>query len=134
MANCSICGTTVHCGNGCGILCTSDCDFCSVWCEPTTLSARIEGVMTRVNRKTGDLQIGVGETVELPDADIPSYSDQEELRVCFQDLPRASLAHLLGNNLRRAVRAAAGKEDERISGSDEGTVAELAAKYSLIVE
>jgi hypothetical protein len=65
---------------------------------------------------------------------MPSYSDQEHLRVSFNDVPRGSLAHSLGNHLRRTVRVAAGNEDERISGSDEGTVAELAAKYSLIVE
>jgi hypothetical protein len=90
--------------------------------------------MIRVNKNTGELRIAVGQPLELPDSDIPRYSDQEELRISFYDLPRASVAHLLGNHLRRTVRVAPGKEEERISDSDEGTVAELAAKYSLVLE
>jgi hypothetical protein len=90
--------------------------------------------MMSVNRKTGDLQIGVGTPGELPEVEWPTYSDQEHLKVSFNNVPCGSLAHSLGNHLGRTVRVAAGNEDELISGSDEGTVAELAAKYSLIVE
>jgi hypothetical protein len=126
MADCSSCGITLHCGSGCSIFCSADCTLCTVHCA--------HQAMISVNRKTGDMQIGVGTPGELPELEMPSYSDQEHLRVSFNDVPRGSLAHSLGNHLRRTVRVAAGNEDERISGSDEGTVAELAAKYSLIVE
>jgi hypothetical protein len=136
MADCSVCGWTVHCAGGCGLICHSNCEHCSYFCSETHLSQQegTGGVLIWANRKTGDLHIGVGTPVELPELEMPSYSDQEEIRLCFHDLPRASLAHLLGNHLGHTVRAAAGEADERISGSDEGTVAELAAKYSLILE
>ncbi len=128
IAICSACGITVTCGNTdhCTIICSRDCTFCSIHCG--------HAVILSNDRKTGDRQIGVGTPDELPEFEMPSYSDQEHLRVSFNNVPRGSLAHALGNHLRRTVRVAAGNEDERISGFDEGTVAELAAKYSLIVE
>ena len=128
IAICSACGDTVTCGNSdhCTMICSVDCTLCSIYCGPS--------VILLDNRKTGDRQIGVGTPDELPEFEMPSYSDQEHLRVSFNNVPRGSLAQALGNHLRRSVRVAAENEDERISGSDEGTVAELAAKYSLIVE
>jgi len=142
MANCGgICGINITCSDGCGVVCTVECDDCTQWCEPTTLAgpsgAPNEDVtIVRVNRDAGDVRIGVGKPAELPLPDRPRYSsDQEELRVAFNDLPRSSVARLLGHHLGRTVRVAAETtEDERISDSDEGTVAGLAAKYSLVLE
>jgi len=136
MADCGgICDIEISCSDGCGVVCTGECDDCTQWCEPTNVrSARIEGVMIRVNRKSGALRVVVGPQPELPDSAMPRYSEQEELRVRFHDLPRSSVARLLGTHLRRTVRVATGEEDERMSGFDEGTVAELAAKYSLVLD
>ena len=33
MANCSACGTTIHCPGGCGVICWDSCAHCSAWCE-----------------------------------------------------------------------------------------------------
>jgi histone H3/H4 len=92
------------------------------------------GVLLRVSKKTGDVQIRVANFDELPKAGAKKYSDQDKVRVCLHELPRASVARLMGYHLRRTVRAAAAKEDERISGSYTGTVAELAARFSLVLE
>jgi hypothetical protein len=55
-------------------------------------------------------------------------------KLCFNDIPRSSLARLIGNMHPRAVRARDGKGEERLSGQSTGTVAELAAQYDLLVE
>jgi hypothetical protein len=142
MANCGgICGIEISCSNGCGVLCTVECDDCTQWCEPATVEnpsgpLNDDVTIVRVNRNTGGVRVEVGKPTELPVPDLPRYSsDQEELRVAFNDLPRSSVARLLGHHLGRAVRVVAETtEDERISDSDEGTVAELVAKYSLVLE
>ncbi len=137
MSSCEGCGIHIECPDGCGVFCTSDCTDCTQWCEPTTVEADqgtlAEGVMTRVNRETGDVRIRVGNAVDGTAPELPTYSEDEELRASFDDIPLASVALLLGELLGRTVRAAE-REDERVSGSERGSIAEIAAKYSLVIE
>ena len=140
MSRCSGCGMDISCPDGCGLFCTSDCSDCTRWCEPTHVredpvsERRGEGTLIRTNKHTGEERVIVGSLAELPASDLPPYSDQTDLIVSFNDIPRASVARLLGYLLGRSVRTAPPNEDERISGSYEGTVAEIMARYSLAFE
>ena len=140
MSSCSGCGIHISCPQGCGVFCASDCSDCTQWCEPTTVredassGERGQGTLIRIDRTAGETRIRVGSLADLPYSDSPRYSEQTELHVCLQDLPRASVARLFGYLLGRTVHTAAEGEDERISGSDRGTIAELVARYSLAIE
>ena len=144
MATCSgVCGIHIDCGDrGCGILCTSDCTDCTQWCEPTHLPAvsmggiRSPGVLVRVIEQAEDarVRIWVGEAAERPNADAPKHPENTEFRLSFHDLSRAGLARLLSSMHTRPVRSPEGDDAEKLSGTASGTVADLAAKYSLIVE
>jgi hypothetical protein len=140
MAHCGgICGIELDCPDGCGVFCPSDdCVDCTQWCEPTTVENTSgflkEGVMIRVDRSTENLQISVETPDKISDSGLPKYPDTQELSISFHDLPRSSIARLLSHGLGRSVRAVTERQDERISGTDKGTLVELAAKYYLVVE
>ena len=139
MSECGgICGITINCPNGCGVFCTSDCTDCTQWCEPTTLPAFTEaspGLLIRITRGAdGGAQVRVGEEANRLDANRRTYSDDTQFKLCLNDIPRSSLARLIGHMHPRAVRARDGKDEERLSGQAVGTVAEIAAKYDLLVD
>jgi hypothetical protein len=93
-------------------------------------------VSIRGTRQAGNAGVRVrfGEDADKPDADTPRYSGSVEFRLCFNNVSRASLARLLSSMHTRPVRAPGGGGAEKLSGSASGTVADLAAKYALLVE
>jgi hypothetical protein len=125
MSSCGgICGIEIDCPNGCGVFCTSDCTDCTQWYEPTTLPAFDEasagespGLMIRITRGPGGgAQVRVGEAANRLDANRRTYAETITFKLCFNDIPRSSLARLIGNMHPRAVRARDGKDEERLSG------------------
>jgi hypothetical protein len=56
------------------------------------------------------------------------------MRFCLKDLSRRGLAQLLNLVHPGTVRAAEVDAEETVSGSATGTLADLVAQYSLIVE
>jgi hypothetical protein len=66
-------------------------------------------------------------------SDAPKYSADTQFRVCFKDLPRRSLAYLLGSMYDGTLRSSSEKGAERVSGRCVGTLNEIAAKYDLQV-
>ncbi len=82
----------------------------------------------------GGAKVVVGEAANRLGANRRTYPEDTQFRLCFNDIPRASLARLIGNMHPRAVRARDGKAEERLSGQATGTVAELAARYELVVD
>ena len=68
------------------------------------------------------------------DKPITPHDDDKRFELCFKDLPLASLARLLGSMSKRRVFASADKAEQRLSGGGTGTVSELAAKFSLLLE
>lgn len=97
---------------------------------------RSPGVLVRVTKANGEpmVRIRVGEEAEKPAADMPRYEADAEFRISFDDITRGGLARLLGNMYVGKVSAPEEGEGERLTGSDRGTIPDLAAKYSLLVE
>jgi hypothetical protein len=84
MANCEQCGYTLECHAGCGIFCRNDCTDCILWCEPH------DHVMVMRREEQGDGARTRVSTTEGLDraAGAPRYSEDEEFRVCFNQLSR----------------------------------------------
>jgi len=134
MATCSACSVTVECNDGCGVMCVDDCGTCTFWCEPTTLPAdsAYKGTLVQLVRAAGGTTVvRVHEDLDKP---IAPHDDDKRFELCFKDLPLASLARLLGSMSKRRVFASADKAEQRLSGGGTGTVSELAAKFSLLLE
>jgi hypothetical protein len=134
--NCSGCGIDISCPNGCGVFCTSDCGDCTSWCEPAKVEAvggETPGVFVRVT-KSGDVKIRVLHAGDKPAADAKKYPESMAFQLSFHDLPRASVARLISTMHSRPVRAPKDLESERLSGSATGTVAEIAARFALVVD
>jgi hypothetical protein len=142
MSHCGgICGIEIDCPGACGVFCTADCRDCTQWCEPTTLpdfdearAGASPGVLLRITREADGAKVVVGEAANRLSANRRTYPEDTQFKLCFNDIPRASLARLIGNMHPRAVRARDGKAEEKLSGQASGTVAELAAKYDLVVD
>lgn len=145
MAHCTgICGIDLDCGPlPCGIFCTSDCKDCTQWCgDLPTLPGQNRsetvspGVLVRVTRPVEGPKVRVraGDAATQPYADVPQYPDGTEFRLTFNNLSRAALAHLLSSMHTRTIRPIEANAAERISGSATGTVAEIAAKFALVLE
>jgi hypothetical protein len=132
MASCGgICGIEISCPGGCIVFCTSDCSDCTQACEPTTLPAFRE--MTRITRTADGTQFKtrVGMSDENEASDLKKYPDGTRFRVCFHDVSRTTLASVMSHMHHRKVRAAKEDHKEKISGNETGTIAELAAKFTL---
>ena len=139
MASCGgFCGINISCSGGCGVICTTDCTDCTQWCEPTHVGSLAEsptqGTLLRVNRSSGDLHIKVVEPIDSLATDSPTFSDQDEFKICIHDLPLASVARILSQHFGRTVNPPAEENDERISASHTGTMAELVSKFSLTLD
>lgn len=140
MSTCTGCGISISCPDGCGVFCTSDCTDCTQWCEPTTVeafsqpAAHVEGVLIRIKRKPGtsDIEVAVGSEADKPGSG--KHPPGTQFRLCFNDLPLASLARLLGSLHDGKVRVAQARSGDRASGMEVGTLAEIAARYDLIVQ
>ncbi|MEU1208025.1 hypothetical protein [Nocardia sp. NPDC005825] len=135
MATCSgICGIEITCPDGCGVLCTSDCEDCTQWCEPTTVEtagvALPVGVLTRVGKPGGNVHVHVGAV----DYDEPRHPADTQFKIQFHDISNEGLARLLSTMSPHSVKAPTSIAAERQSGSGSGTIAELAAQFSLVVE
>ena len=134
MATCTACSVTVECNDGCGVMCVDDCGICTFWCEPTTLPAdsAFGGTLVQLVRAAdGTTVVRVHEDLDQP---IAPHEDDKRFELCFKDLPVASLARLLSSMSKRRVRASPDRSGERLSGGGTGTVSELAAKFSLLLE
>lgn len=135
MATCGgSCGIEISCPGGCFVVCTTDCTDCTQGCEPTMVEAFVQ--MTRIVRKTGDAEIRtkVGAAGSALDLGSQKYPDDMEFRVCFHDVSRATIASVLTAMSRRKMRASEVGTTEKLSATETGTVAELAAKYALVLE
>ena len=129
MANCEQCGYTLECHAGCGIFCRNDCTDCILWCEPHV-------VMVMRAQKQGDgarTRVSIAEGLDQP-AGIPRYSEDEEIRVCFNQLSRETLARLLNGIIERQVRAPEDRAAEKITDCITTSLRGLAEKYSLIID
>jgi hypothetical protein len=76
----------------------------------------------------GETRVSIAEGFDQP-VGAPKYSEDEEFRVCFNQLSRETLARLLNGMIDRQVRA-----PEKISDCTTTSLRELAEKYSLIME
>jgi hypothetical protein len=130
MANCEQCGYTLECHAGCGIFCRNDCTDCILWCEPH------DHVMVMRREEQGDgarTRVSTTEGLDRP-AGAPRYSEDEEFRVCFNQLSRGMLARLLNGMIDRQVRAPEDRAAEKISDCTTTSLRGLAEKYSLIID
>jgi hypothetical protein len=87
--NCSGCGISIGCPDGCGVLCTSDCEDCTSWCEPTKVrvagNGGTPGVFVRVI-KGAKVQVRVAGEADQPDPDAPKYPASKGFQLSFNDL------------------------------------------------
>ena len=109
MANCEQCGYTLECHAGCGIFCRNDCTDCILWCEPH------DHVMVMRREEQGDGARTRVSTTEGLDraAGAPRYSEDEEFRVCFNQLPRD-----VGSTLERYDRSSSASARRPRCGKD----------------
>jgi hypothetical protein len=78
-------------------------------------------------------RVSIAEGLDQP-AGAPKYSEDEEFRVCFNQLSRETLARLLNGMIGRQVRAPEDRAAEKISDCTTTSLRELAERHSLIME
>lgn len=133
-----ICGVEITCPDGCGVLCTDDCE-CTQWCEPAQVEVPDEasgvalpvGVLTYVSKRDGTVRVHVG---TADGAESRHYPPDTRFELRFDGISPDGLARLLSSMSPNRIQAPSSNAAERISGSASGTIAELAEQFSLVVE
>jgi len=129
MASCEQCGYTLECHAGCGVFCRNDCSDCILWCEPHVVM-----VMRNVKQGAGEkTRVSIKQGFDQPTGS-PRYSEDEEFRVCFNQLSRETLAQLLNGMIDRQVRSPQDRAAEKLSDCATMSLRALAEKYSLIID